>query len=63
MTNGKIVVYLWRSGKRTVAIALLGLTVGILAAPATSLAASHAAPSVGNPAGPSDGVGDSPIMP
>ena len=62
MQKGMIVSHLWRTGKRAVAIVLIGLMVAILAVPETSLAATH------KPGGihvvrPADGVGDSPIMP
>ena len=62
MQKGMIVSHLWRAGKRSLVVALIGLTVAILAAPETSLAAAQ------NPGGihlvrPADGVGDSPIMP
>ena len=63
MKKGMIVSHLWRSGKRAVAVALIGLTVAILAVPETSLAATHTAPNGSHLARPADGVGDSPIMP
>ena len=43
MKKGMIVSHLWRTGKRTLAIVLIGLTVAILAVPETSLAANSAA--------------------
>jgi len=61
--NGMIVSHLWRTGKRAVAIASIGLMVAILAVPETSLAASQQAPSGIHQFRPSDGVGDSPTMP
>jgi len=63
MKNGMIVSHLWRTGKRTVAIALIGLMVAILAVPETSLAAGHKVPSGIHIMRPADGVGDSPVMP
>jgi len=63
MKKGMIVSHLWRTGKRAAAVALIGLTVAILAVPETSLAASHLAPSGIHLILPSDGVGDSPTMP
>jgi len=63
MKKGMIVSHLWRSGKRTVAVALIGLMVAILALPETSLAATQNAPNGSHLARPADGVGDSPIMP
>jgi len=63
MKMGMIVSHLWRTGKRAVAIASIGLMVAILAVPETSLAASHQAPSGIDQFLPADGVGDSPTMP
>jgi hypothetical protein len=63
MKKGMTVSHLWRTGKRTVAVALIGLMVAILAVPETSLAAAHHAPSDIHLIRPADGVGDSPIMP
>jgi hypothetical protein len=63
LDTGMMVSRLWRTAKRAVAIALIGLTVGLLAVPETSLAASHRAPSGVHVVRPADGVGDSPIMP
>ena len=62
MKKGMIVSHLWRTGKRTLAIVLIGLTVAILAVPETSLAATHKAGGI-QLIRPADGVGDSPIMP
>jgi len=62
MKRGMIVSHLWRTGKRTAAMALFGLMVA-LALPEASLAATHQAPSADHLSGPIDGVGDSPIMP
>ena len=53
-----------RTGKRALAVALIGLLLGTLAAPATSSAASihvHAPPH--HVVQPADGVGDSPLVP
>jgi hypothetical protein len=55
--------HLWRSAKRALAVALIGLVVGLVAVPETSLAASGLAPSGVGLERPCDGVGDSPIMP
>ena len=63
MQKGMIVSHLWQTGKRAVAVALLGLTVALLAVPETSLAATHQAPGGVHLVRPADGVGDSPIMP
>jgi hypothetical protein len=63
MKKGMIVSHLWRIGKRTVAIALIGLMVAILAVPETSLAAGHLTSGGIHLGRPADGVGDSPIMP
>jgi hypothetical protein len=54
-----------RTGKRALAVALIGLLLGTLAAPATSSAASiHAhAPAGHGVVQPKDGVGDSPLVP
>jgi hypothetical protein len=60
MKKGMMVSRLWRTGKRALTVTLIGLVVGILAVPETSLAASHHVVHVVRPA---DGVGDSPIMP
>jgi hypothetical protein len=63
MNKAMNVAHLWRSGKRALAIALIGLTVAILAVPETSLAATDRAPSGIDVIRPADGVGDSPTMP
>jgi hypothetical protein len=63
MKKGMIVSHLWRTGKRAVAIASIGLMVAILAVPETSLAASHQASNGIQQIRPADGVGDSPTMP
>jgi len=63
MKKGMIVSHLWRTGKRAAAVALIGLTVAILAVPETSLAAMDTVPSWADLFLPADGVGDSPIMP
>jgi hypothetical protein len=63
MNKEMIVSHLWRTGKRAVAIVLIGLTVAILAVPETSLAAGHSAASGIHLIRPADGVGDSPVMP
>ncbi len=63
MKKGMIVSHLWRTGKRAVAIASIGLMMAILAVPETSLAASQQAPSGIHQFRPADGVGDSPTMP
>jgi hypothetical protein len=55
-----------RSGKRALAVALIGLLLGTLAAPATSSAATgqvHAQTGHGVVSRPLDGVGDSPVVP
>ena len=62
MQKGMIVSHLWRTGKRSLVVALIGLTVAILAAPETSLAAAHNSGGI-HLVRPADGVGDSPIMP
>ena len=62
MQKGMIVSQLWRTGMRAVAVALLGLTVALLAVPETSLAATHKSGGI-QLIRPADGVGDSPIMP
>jgi hypothetical protein len=54
-----------RTGRRALAVALIGLLLGTLAAPATSSAATirvHG-PSHTIVARPLDGVGDSPLVP
>ena len=61
MQKGMIVSHLWRTGKRSLMVALIGLTAAILAAPETSLAATQ--PGGIHLVRPADGVGDSPIMP
>jgi hypothetical protein len=63
MKKGMIVSHLWRTGKRTVVVAFIGLTVALLVVPETSLAAAHKAPGGIQLIRPADGVGDSPIMP
>jgi hypothetical protein len=62
MQKGMIVSQLWRTGKRAVAVALLGFTVALLAVPETSLAATQKSGGI-HLVRPADGVGDSPIMP
>jgi hypothetical protein len=54
-----------RAGKRAVAVALLGLLLGTLAAPATSSAATVRVHPPATHIGfrPLDGVGDSPLVP
>ena len=61
MQKGMIVSHLWRTGKRAVAIAAIGLMVAILAVPETTLAADHK--SGIHLFRPADGQGDSPVMP
>src|SRR5712691_1369495 len=63
MKKGMIVSHLWRTGKRAVAIVLIGLMVAILAVPETSLAAGHQTSGGIHLVRPADGVGDSPVMP
>jgi hypothetical protein len=52
-----------RNAKRAVAVVLLGLLLGTLAAPAASAAADSNPPTWYWPSIPLDGVGDSPIVP
>jgi hypothetical protein len=55
-----------RSGKRALAVALLGLMLGAFVTPATSSAASlrsGIAPAPHPIVHPTDGVGDSPLVP
>jgi hypothetical protein len=55
-----------RSSKRALAVALIGLLLGTLAAPATSSAAgtsAHAPTGHAVVSRPLDGVGDSPVVP
>ncbi|HLZ26020.1 MAG TPA: hypothetical protein VKV73_01710 [Chloroflexota bacterium] len=53
-----------RTGKRALAVALIGLLLGTLAAPATSSAATmHAHATAHSVDRPLDGVGDSPLVP
>jgi hypothetical protein len=59
MKNGMMVSHLWRTGKRAVAVALIALFVGILAAPQTGLTA----PEWVHADLPADGLGDSPLVP
>jgi hypothetical protein len=70
MTHTRTLIsHLRRTGKRALAVALIGLVVGLLAVPQTSLAASRPSASqrvIGSGVHvvlPADGVGDSPIMP
>jgi hypothetical protein len=52
-----------RRGKRALAVVLIGLLLGTLAAPATSSAASVHAHTASGVSRPADGVGDSPVVP
>jgi hypothetical protein len=63
MHTGMMLSHLWRTGKRALAVTLIGLVVGLLAMPETTLAASHHAPAGVHLMRPADGVGDSPVMP